>query len=661
MQPSHNHRTTQALKWLALATFAAGIATTAIHAAENDKTQPAPIADTADARRELALKNTLINRELGDKQTMKKVVPLALASYWLNHDTAAIDQAILRVANPEAPGVLGTKFGDDEQANEERYILDNYLLQRVYFLFHSRSEYFPGRMSKAAEDAITQAMWKWASVVCKKKMVAPEQIWRLVASENLACRMWASYWGATQILAEHPDYRDLKYADGTPVQEMARAFNDYFKQFTRERASKGLMVEVNSAYNDWTLNAWYNIADFSRDPATRRNMKMFLDLWWADWTTEQIDGVRGGSRHRCYPGVNSQIGKGAGDNSAWYVFGIGEPPKALSAEDVGLATTFWRPVPIVAELLPAAQRGTYEYYSRRPGWGISNYQGKEAKAAKAPDAYDRHVLVPEGGNLLRYTFSTPDYVMGTSMVPALSAAEWTLISSQNRWEGVTFAGNETARIYVQPVASDGKHFYNGSWSVQKKGVMIVQRLKRSSGCKGQRIWFDATLKREERDGWVFAEAPQAYAAVRIVNGEQSWELDIPKKRTPKNGTAGVEKKQPKKAAPKIGEWLRCQDDYSPVIIEAARKSDFPDFAAFQKSILANPLRWENQKLDYRSSFHHTSLTFFADYSKPPQVDGVPVNYAPKKAYDSPFIQGDFGSGVVTIQKGERKEVLDFNQ
>jgi|GEM_PF-3282649 len=27
---------------------------------------------------------------------------------------------------------------------------------------------------------------------------------------------------------------------------------------------------------------------------------------------------------------------------------------------------------------------------------------------------------------------------------------------------------------------------------------------------------------------------------------------------------------------------------------------------------------------------------------------------------SPFIQGDFGSGVVTIRKGERKLELDFN-
>lgn len=33
---------------------------------------------------------------------------------------------------------------------------------------------------------------------------------------------------------------------------------------------------------------------------------------------------------------------------------------------------------------------------------------------------------------------------------------------------------------------------------------------------------------------------------------------------------------------------------------------------------------------------------------------------PKKVYDSPFVQSDWDSGVVTIQFGDKKRVLDFN-
>ena len=75
----------------------------------------------------------------------------------------------------------------------------------------------------------------------------------------------------------------------------------------------------------------------------------------------------------------------------------------------------------------------------------------------------------------------------------------------------------------------------------------------------------------------------------------------------------------------------------------------------------NSLTWKKNRLDYRSDLYKTQLTLFTDYSKPPEVNGVPINYSPAKCYDSPFIQGDWGDGVVTIQKGERKVVLNFNE
>jgi hypothetical protein len=108
-------------------------------------------------------------------------------------------------------------------------------------------------------------------------------------------------------------------------------------------------------------------------------------------------------------------------------------------------------------------------------------------------------------------------------------------------------------------------------------------------------------------------------------------------------------------------WLNCQSQFTPVILEVAQKRDYPDFATFQKTILANPLSWQNKKLDYRSVFYKTQLTLFADYAKPPQVNGASVNYNPRKAYDSPFIQSDFGTGIVTIRKGNRELVLDFTK
>jgi len=566
----------------------------------------------------------------------------ALAAYWLNERTADADQAILTEREKEFPAAL--KGGD--------FHWHAYILERIYFLFSRASQRFPGRMSAAAEAALLDMLWQWAEPSCRREMTLPERDgWRW-GSENHHAQAWSSFWGAAQIFAQHADYKNRRYADGTTPAEMAAAFNAYFRRFARNTAASGLLVECNSAYNKYTLGGWYNMADFADDVELRRRMSLLLDLYWADWATEQLGGVRGGSRHRCYPGANSTTGSSM-EGLQWFHFGVGHPNSQAPGHMCG-ATTFWRPPPLVVELaLDAAGRGVYESISRRPGLAEPSQADAPPRNFLADAQHPFFVaqgvsaIHPAGGSLLRYSYCTPDFVLGTSMVAARAQKDWLAISSQNRWEGVIFAGHPTARIFAQPLEPNRGSVYNANWSVQKRGVLVLQRLK-TSNAKGQRIWFDAALKREARAGWVFAAAPQAFAAVRVVNGETAWEPD------------SVEQHRERKGRTDGGEWLKCVDEFSPVIIEIARQSDYQDFAAFQTAILGNALKWENRRLDYSSALSRTTLTLFADYSQPPLVDGVPVDYAPKKVYNSPFLQSDFGSGAVTIRKGDQKLVLDFN-
>jgi len=55
------------------------------------------------------------------------------------------------------------------------------------------------------------------------------------------------------------------------------------------------------------------------------------------------------------------------------------------------------------------------------------------------------------------------------------------------------------------------------------------------------------------------------------------------------------------------------------------------------------------------------LTFYADQSRLPKINGTVVDLAPQKVYDSPFVQSDWESGVVTIQCGDEQRILDFNE
>jgi len=85
---------------------------------------------------------------------------------------------------------------------------------------------------------------------------------------------------------------------------------------------------------------------------------------------------------------------------------------------------------------------------------------------------------------------------------------------------VIFAGHPTARIFLQPLKPARGSVYNAHWSVQDKGVLIVQRLK-TSNARGQRVWFDGALRRAEKSGWVFVEAPRAFA-VSIASWQSSF-------------------------------------------------------------------------------------------------------------------------------------------
>lgn len=567
----------------------------------------------------------------------------ALAAYWLNQRTAEADRAILAEREKEFP--------DSLKNNDFHW--HAYLLERIYFLFSRSSKHFPGRMSPEAEAALLDMLWQWAGPRCRLDMAAPERDTWGWGSENHHAQAWSSFWGAAQIFSNYPDYKNRRYADGATPDQMRAAFDGYFKRFANMRAAKGLLWEINSGYNKYTLGGWYNMADFAEDPALKRQMSMLLDLFWADWAIEQIDGVRGGSRHRSYPGVDSTTASNM-QGIAWFHFGLG-PAKSQHPSAMCAATTFWRPPEVVSDLaLDVAERGDYEYTSRRLGLDtprkdgepLPNYVGDPAHPFFSPQGV--HRLNPDGGGLLRYSWCTPDFVIGTSMVESRPCSDWIAGSSQNRWEGVIFGGHPTARIFAQCLQPKRGSFYNADWSVQKHGSLIVQRLK-TAKAKGQRIWFDASLRRVERDGWVFAEAPRAFAAVRVVDGKAEWEAD------------SVEQHRGGKGRTDAGVWLQCANEFSPVILEVVKKTDCKDFDDFQRQTLGNKLQWEKNRLDYSSRLNGANLTLFADYSRPPQIDGRPVNYAPKRVYDSPFLQSDFGSGIITICKGTKKLVLDFNR
>ena len=559
----------------------------------------------------------------------------ALSAYWLNNQTQ------MTTADTELIKLKTDGWYDAQMVDpKDDFHWSAYVLARIYFLYSSHSPRIAHRMSQAAEDAVLDMLWGWASDRCKIGMFDDDTTFYSWGSENHHSMSWIGYWSIARIMAEHPVHRTRNYDDGTTPAAMAAAADKYFKAYARHRALNGTMIEASApAYNSITMNTWLSLVDFATDPELIAAASSLIDIYWANWAIEQINGVKGGSRNRSKPGRES-VERSASEDVAWYFLGIGTEP--FPAAGAVAATSSWRPSrAVVALALDTEARGEYAYISRRLGLKDPN---PLPELASPGNEFPWNPLNPLGGDLLRYTWTTPDFVMGTAMMRKLPSSDWIQFSSQDRWNGIIFTGPKTARIFTQvPYNGNDRSVYNTEWGVQDQGVAILQRISTAVDATGQMVWFSTALNLDysaDADGWIFAESLDAFAAVRIVTGGWDWVPD-------------GDEFQRNDIPDDLGKWAVLRDQFSPIIIEVARKEDYNwSFSRFKADIKDNLRPFtNNSKLDYTSSKYNTKLTLFADESALPQVNDVTVNLAPPEAYSSPYLNGDVAEGPVIIQYG----------
>jgi hypothetical protein len=148
-----------------------------------------------------------------------------------------------------------------------------------------------------------------------------------------------------------------------------------------------------------------------------------------------------------------------------------------------------------------------------------------------------------------------------------------------------------------------------------------------------RVWFGRPLRRVERDGWVFVDGA-AYVAVRPAFGGYRWDEAEPR-------------------------WMRPAAGDAPVIIQAASRIDFADFAAFQQAVLAAPLRIHDGALTFSGLNDAGQITFDFTAGQLPVINGVLPNVAPQFVNQSPFVYEPLNTGHIVVEKSSRRLVINF--
>jgi hypothetical protein len=326
-----------------------------------------------------------------------------------------------------------------------------------------------------------------------------------------------------------------------------------------------------------------------------------------------------------------------GTNVEVYVNGVLESSDTLTG---GLSTTTTKTTTYIAQ--------RYNGESRFKGYldeiMISKVKGNIPDAMHQPyvpeiivaPPAETNILDPDYGGISRYTYVRPEFILGTCMFEKLSESDWVAISSQNRWHGAIFANNKNSRVFpaVEGIPLDYGKTYNAHWSVQNKGTLITQKIAGSHN-GGMRVYFSSSyLTISQSGGVVFASSGNAYAAVRPAWGSYTWD---------------------------DSNWIRLSDPYAPVIMEVAASSDYGEvLASFQSAVLARTPSVSNGFLTYTGLGGSGTFTFDTQGNQKPRINGVPVDFAPSYTFQSPFLNEDWASGVVTITKDSRELMLDFN-
>jgi hypothetical protein len=452
------------------------------------------------------------------------------------------------------------------------------------------------------------------------------------------------------VLNGDPAYQGRKLADGHALEEHLAVHTEFFRAWPASRARSGLWVEIGSSgYQKYSWPAFFNLHELAPDPVIRHRFGLLLDLALIEEAQISVEGHRGGGR--------SRASHGRGGFEGYKTLLYAPRGHCAGASHSKIIETSRYAAPLEAILL------RHHTFPRQNPFVIRN----RVLGELASDNEGDWIRLAEDSALVNYAYRTPHYLLGSTLQnPALSmpspdggtpTLKYPGISRQKRAYGMLCHDPSAGGIsQIHPLVEHpgGGRPQHSDWCVQHENVILIQRIPKlgrstlgsyNTGRLGMR--FDGVdLATTDREGWIFATNGKAFAAVRFLDGGHRWdeETDVA--------------------------WpadFAGPGDSTRILLHAGDVSTHASFAEFQTSVLAGNLDVTPDKVVYRFGEANESVIEAARYDPRthgsftlPLINGKPVNLRQQAAYQSPFLNGDFGDDKITVTVGGEKRVLDFS-
>lgn len=660
------------------------------------KQRLAEAAGSRDARIDLAF------AEAARHQEHDSLMNIFFARLWVaetDGDLKSVNDDLCRIFTTKGSAEWN-QYGFNELWNLSR----THFLLRCYNTFSARAEGDnKGRLEKRTEDALLTLLWE-RTIHENDIYITRNSTLAMDGSENHDLDSKVASLLASKIFMEHPDWSDKVLPNagkgsgsgywfhrdgdlnvygpegeadwrGDDTREFVAsdhyaAWVEYFQRFINDRAKSGFFLEKASGhYMTYTMGYLIDMHTLCGDDSLKRATGDLLDVIWVEWAIDQLHGVRGGAKTRYkyqpYPtpeGLRdafSQIGQ----------FFFGGPGYAQHNYFSTILSDYQMPPIIWLLAFDKKSLGSYAYASRQLGESPADYIGEPG--------LERTIVCNPTSRLVRYSWVTPDYILGTQMDhPGVIHNH---LSVSARFQGLNFAEPRGAAVYVKGIEND-KEFttparsypYNNTMirSAQHEQVAIFQGARRvlrqspawfpneSHHPEGMIVGMSGIQNMEEDRGWIFVQNGEGLLAMRVVDGVQK----------PMTGGANAANKgvvdYPLQSEHvdlvdtgytwnATRDKLKFDDPWSPVIFEAGRLDDFGSLQAFKEYIFGNRVTLLKTVVPgfYRLRYdfgkdNQNRIDFNAANLQIPRINGVPVDYDPAYLFNSPYLQSEYQSGVI---------------
>lgn len=592
-----------------------------------------------------------------------------------------------------------------------------HFLLRCYNTFSAAAEGdMAGRLEKRTEDALLQVLWD-RTIHENDIYITRHSTLAMDGSENHDLDSKVASLLASKIFMEHPDWADkvlpnkgngagsgywfhkdgdihvygpegLDEARGDDTTQYVskdhyEAWVDYFHRFIVDRSMSGFFLEKASGhYMTYTMGYLHDMHLWCGDAELRQVTSDLLDVIWTEWAIDQLHGVRGGAKTRykyqpnprpegirdSFSGIGQFFFGGAGNGSHNYF--------STMLSNYEMPEIVWR---LAFDRKPL---GSYAYASRNLGESPTNYLGEPG--------LERTIVNSPTSRLIRYSWVTPDYILGTQMDHP--GATHNHLSAAARFQGLFFAEPRGAAVYVKGIQDEkeftspaAKYPYNSTMvrSVQHERVAIFQGARRvlrqspawfpneSHQLEGMVVGMAKVQHVEEDRGWVFVQNGGAMLAIRVVEG-----LQVPMASGGNAANRGVVDFPLQEDHVDLVEtpykWnqakdkLKFDDAWSPVIFEAGRLEDFGSLDAFKQYVFGNKVTLLKTVVPgfYRLRYefgpnNENRIDFNAANLQIPRVNGEPIDYDPPYLFHSPFLNSEYQTGVIQFGLPGEMETRDL--